>query len=556
MFKYRQTSALTLLILLCIVSVFLMRFWLISFHEIHWDEFFILDWLYQKDRAEVINPFTWLFTNFFHWLTGVSGTEVQQIIIARYAFVPLTVLSQVFIFLFARRFVPQTSALFSVLCFASFTFVFQHAFTFRLDVLLVFFLTGALWLSYREKTSIWNDVMAGILLGLAGMVSLKAVFYLPIFIAILLCRARDGKWKPLHLVRLSILPLISLAVFLLLLQWALYNIPYQEALEFINVSTSESLFTGNFFPGKNAFLDSVIINPIYWIIFAVGLICLFQKFNNAKSETKGTRLILVSLLFPLLTLFFYRHTHPYYYIFMLAPASVVVAVGFEKLAHLKLEKLNTVFVILLTLTAARQLWFEADKKNHNQQQVLEVLHNVFPEPVSYIDRCSMMSSFPKSGLFMSYWYLDNYHINGNAIFEDILSNEKPRFVLANINSLDLNDLPAATPSRRLMPEDEQILMENYIHFWGPVYMLGKKVVIKDPDQVERFWIYVAGEYYLQEGEEATIDGEVLQQGKSIELTVGEHFLSTTQKKHVILQFGTPPEQPDIIYEALPLFKGY
>ena len=46
--------------------------------------------------------------------------------------------------------------------------------------------------------------------------------------------------------------------------------------------------------------------------------------------------------------------------------------------------------------------------NSEQRATLAAVHEIFPEPVAYIDRCSMISRYNKVGFFMASWQIAEY----------------------------------------------------------------------------------------------------------------------------------------------------
>ena len=57
-------------------------------------------------------------------------------------------------------------------------------------------------------------------------------------------------------------------------------------------------------------------------------------------------------------------------------------------------------------------------QQRQQKETLDLVHRLFPEAVPYIDRCSMVSTFPKVGFFMSSLGMRFYHERGEPIMEE------------------------------------------------------------------------------------------------------------------------------------------
>src|SRR5262249_52398568 len=54
---------------------------------------------------------------------------------------------------------------------------------------------------------------------------------------------------------------------------------------------------------------------------------------------------------------------------------------------------------------------------------------LFPQPVAYVDNYAMLSSFPKSGPFLSTYVFVLYQEAGKPVFRDLLSADRPAFLL-------------------------------------------------------------------------------------------------------------------------------
>jgi hypothetical protein len=151
---------------------------------------------------------------------------------------------------------------------------------------------------------------------------------------------------------------------------------------------------------------------------------------------------------------------------------------------------------------------------------------MFPDPVPYIDGCSMVSTFPGSGFFMSSAGMEGYLKKGESIMERLLTLKKPRFLLANVPHLNLHsDDPAKSYiGLSFMTDDWQTLKSYFIHHWGPIWVAGKHFEFKRGNENHRFKITVPGLYTVEGNQNVLIDDRLIQTGDVIKLETGNHII--------------------------------
>jgi hypothetical protein len=164
--------------------------------------------------------------------------------------------------------------------------------------------------------------------------------------------------------------------------------------------------------------------------------------------------------------------------------------------------------------------------------------------VAYIDRCGMISSFEKIGPFMSTWVMGDYRKRGD-LFPQLLREKQPRFLLVNSPTLDLRRPFARVkgPYRWRRGDYEQ-LRENFVHHWGPIWLVGKSLVAEPGKPVE-LEIFVPGHYKVEAKGPVEIDGRVHQPGAEIDLATGMHTLiaADRESQSVILRWGPSLPRP-------------
>jgi hypothetical protein len=185
---------------------------------------------------------------------------------------------------------------------------------------------------------------------------------------------------------------------------------------------------------------------------------------------------------------------------------------------------------------------------------------MFPEPTPYIDRCSMVSSYPKKGVFMSLWGMSGYYSRGEPIFRDILEHEQPRFLIANRRMLELDDLGPDEHGPAhfgLFEEDVAVLKANFVHHWGAIYVAGKRLSLPSDGTERVVEILIEGTYTVESAGAVMVDGVRRQPGDALTLEKGSHTVSALEAGgEVVLRWGDHLYRPRQSAPEGPLFTGF
>jgi hypothetical protein len=259
-------------------------------------------------------------------------------------------------------------------------------------------------------------------------------------------------------------------------------------------------------------------------------------------------------------MFVYSETYAYYYVFMLVPVSVLCGVGVAS----RSEPIQPWFIgigcVGLGITAVGTYVSATYRGNEEQRITIEAIHQMFPDPVPYVDCCSMISSFPKRGIFLSYWGRSNYYRAGTPIMRDVMIKSKPGFFLANRRALEVDQLgPTEYGAEHsgLLKDDVDALRSNFIHHWGPVYVPGKQLTISTLNPTAHFEVLIAGEYTLESAGVVLVDGRLVSPGSAILLSTGSHELKIWDTAgEYILRWGKHLFRPVDPPPTRPLFNGF
>jgi len=509
--------------------------------EANWDEFLNLAMVHSYVRGELHEVLQTAFIHLFRWAPAVSGNEVDQVIAARLLVLLFAAITALALYGVARRFMDVTAALVSVLAFSGFSFVMRNGNAVRTDPLATCCLMVAIWLAMARGFGRRHALALGVLVGLAGALTIKSVFYVPTIAAILLLQAWYGPDRRRGIGLAALSGLSALASFIAVLGLHASTFPAMaSASAFVARTSGATLLTGDYSIFLRSLSSALRGNLAFWVLLVTGLACAGSMLRDPHQRRDG--LTLLSLTLVLATPLIYRDVYPYYYPFMLAPASVLVGFGFARLSGLRSGIYTYAAIALLFSAAAVTYLHSRQQDNTGQHRMLALVHQLFPKPVAYIDHTSMVSSYPKQGFFMSHWGVADYRHANIPIMADIIDRQEPRFLLV---TRDLLDVEARDPQKSednrygLLADDVRTLDANYVRYWGPLYLPGLRFHGETARHVP-----IPGRYILVSATPAIIDGRTIVPGAVVELTKGEHRLSS--RTLASLRWAAPPppaEQP-------------
>lgn len=563
--RYRDALfPVTALALLCFT--FVLRYRLSSTLSVHWDEFNFLRHVHQGLRGEHTGALQTFHIHLFRWLGAIDGTEVDQVIAARRAMFALSVVAAACMAYIGRRLIGGAAGVFAAFCVGCHSYVMIHATAFRYDGIIVtlFLLASAALLVERRRDT--AAAVAGACVAVAVLVSVKATFYLPSIALIACAPIVTGGAAPRDVVRRLLILLMSAAVVggvLFALHVSVGVADTDGAAAFAGRAADQAVDLARPFPRSSELIRSLRWDAPIWALWLLGVALLGTDREAERTTIRFRVLGVVGLTLPLLTLYVYRNAWPYFYVSIMPGACLMTGVVWHRVVSLR-HRAPVVAILLLgviTVPAAWGAWLLYEH-NHDedetarQRDLLAAVHEIFPEPVPYVDRCGMVSSFPKVGPFMTSWSMDNYRQQGENIMKSLLKEEQPRMVLANVVSLQLHR-SRVRGSHALRRADFQTLRANFIHHWGDVWVAGKALTAP-VDETRTFQVLIGGEYTLESPEPVQIDGETVSPRQVVTLTVGKHSVRALGAAPVDIKLRTgdnlarPGREP----RAGALFRGF
>ena len=559
-------AVLEKLLLAAVALALLLKLHLVFVTNVNWDEFFYLSKVHDYLRGTLAIPLQTFHVHAFAWLPLVSENEVDQVIAARLAVYGLGLASALMIYRIGRRYLDRLPVLFGLLCYLSFSYVIEHGTSFRFDPIAAFLFLASVALLLELSPRWLAAGGAAVAIAAALMITIKSVFYLPVLGLLLLgpLLRRETRVEGLKAAAVFALTLAVGFAALYLLHRAALNVPApQDGAAFAGRAADKVIRHGAFFPSLPYFVHGLIENVVVWGCLVWGAVALAGSALQRDGREAAKPATLLVFLVPLLSLLVYRNAFPYFYVFLLPLACLVCGVAFGALLRLRPGRLlRSPELIAFGLVVAIGVSFGkiylgvAAQSTQVQRETIALVHRLFPEPVPYIDRCSMIASFPKVGFFMSSWGMEVYRDAGRPVFRELIRREHPPFLIANTRSLDPSLSQEALRARgglTLLEEDFAVLGETYVHHWGLLYVAGKRLDLSAGAPVD-FEILIPGRYTLEAAGEVTIDGQRYAAGSTLALAAGSHSAQAIEPGtggigagEVILRWGenlyVPPDPP-------------
>jgi hypothetical protein len=518
------------------VLSFLLQIFIAFNRQINWDEFWFLTRIYRYRHGVLKAQLQTVYVHAFTWLPYVSDNVIDRIVTARVLMLGFEAGTFWLIYIAARRFVSREAALLGLFSYASLNYVLIHGAAFRADPVTTFFLMASVAIFLASELTFASAIAGALALAIAGLITIKSAFYLPVIGAILLWRYRQSPARRAYALKLGAGIAVSAVFFAAayLLHRATFT-HVQGTLASTASDTAETVFASGVFARTWPYMSQAILaNPVTFAAILLGIRHCVGDALHAETRARG--LVLLSFAFPFATLFFYRNSYPYYYSFALAPAAIVAGFAFERMPRLW-ERAG--WAVVCSIFLALQLPGAIHANQTAQRATLAAVRKMFPHPVRYIDRCGMKSDYPRSRLFMSTWAMQGYHARGVPLLRDaIMGNAPPIFVIVNTPILQDAFAPGTQdidPRYKLLPQDARALRENYVHHWGAIWVAGKDLgTVSSPRALQ---IAIAGAYTIESTAPVLIDHVRRAPSSVIALAHGSHEIESTAAQHVVLRYG-------------------
>ncbi|MCL6249528.1 hypothetical protein M3P36_00500 [Altererythrobacter sp. KTW20L] len=513
--------------------LFVLQATMVFTRAINWDEFFFWHEVAQFSGGQLDRPLQTFHVRLFGWLPPFYTNSVDGIVTARLFMLGCEMVTVASITVLAQRFTDWQTALFAGLLYLSAGYVLQHGMSFRADPMLAATLTGALAILGTSRLSIPALAAFGLLCGLAGMLSMKAVLFAPAFVALAWLRACESGFSLQRLLQLAGGGVATGLFFALLYIWHSTGlVPESDAVgqggKMIGISAGWMFFIGLPVYAQMA-IKSMLIAPILYVwLLATPLVIARSSLDRAE------KVALAGLWLPIVSLFFYANTAAYFYAFILPPVVVACCLPLRW----GIIRFGPQLMTLSLMVTAVVVWVSEDRAViDRQRQVVENVHEIFGQPVTYIDQNFMLADWPKANGFMTPWGMSSYYEANRPAYRTALGQQTVPMILAN--SADLLAMLEGDGGL-LLPEDAAAIRNNFRLFSWPIWVAGKEYPASSTEFGDEF--LVPGAYTLQGGP-LEIDGLVLAEGMVIHLDRGIHRIRNPGLTPVTLTWGDHLRQP-------------
>lgn len=557
---YRRS---TIIFAALVLTAIALKIQLPSRYPIYEDEFFYLSQVYEYERGELSTPFQCFHVHFFGWLSTVSENEVTQVVAARIVMYLLLLGTCFYLFRTARHFLGVRSALFCILCYLCSLFTIANGASFRSDTPSTFFFMFALYHFVAHEESILSNILAGAAMAVSLLFTIKATVYLPIFagwfiLRLLFC---DGRTKSLIRTACFLGALIFSFIAIYILHSAALIPPVAESnTSFLGRAFSTFITFEQFLPSRQWIIPTLILDCLIFSLLLCGLFVHVTDLLKHRYARNDPKAFLLVLLTPISSLLVFRYCRPYLFVFLMPTAMVFCGYAFEFLASK-----NTKRITVPVLSVALGLMLFVNYIVHFpgyirsevqltrlQRDILNTIHTMFPEPVSYVDRFSMVSSYSKVGFFMSEAGWRNYRRRAESIMGRLLTEKKPLFLLENSTLMDLNSSqpPRGIRGEGFLEADWAALRSYFIHHSGPVWVVGKQFSLGPAPELQHFEIIAPGLYTVESQTDIFIDSSLYRNGDVVRLKEGAHTVGAGGAITTIrLRWGDHLYRPDIEQEG-------
>lgn len=520
---------------------------------INWDEFWHYNHLVQFQNGELTRPLNTLHVRAFGWVTGLPGNAVDHIIVIRLFMFACELVVLAGIVALASRFTDRTTGLLCALAYLSFPFVFQHGYSYRFDPPAAALMMGALWLLASRVLDARKILAAGVLIGIALMVTIKIVLLLPAFAGIVWWRWSERNFAVPYVARVAATGIVALAmagaIFLLHSQ-GIAGVASDNATDIVGGSGSAmfALEAKPYWPIAIAAAQMAPLVTLLLVLFPFAL----WKSDAARNE----KIALVGLFLPLSTLLFYHNTAPYYYVFMLPWVLVACAVSMPFItARITASGTAALFLVFGLIGFA----FEEESPIGKQRELIDTAYATFPEGTAYFDFMGMLAERPKANPFVTPANIRQYHLANRSIYRAAM--EERVVPLLVDNDFQFQQLfaepyvPTMTEGHipHFSAEDAEALRDTYVQWWGPFYLAGEEIPAGESPY--SFTIRVPGPYTV-EGHSLAIAGRAYAPGNILMLDRGVHEVTGAREGAARLIWGERLRRPTAPPPDKPHFMGW
>jgi hypothetical protein len=511
------------------------QLYLVFFKSFNWDEFIHFSQVIQIKDGQWIQPLQVFHLRLLIWAPDVAANLLDQMLAARLFMWAMNLVTLLMIYGIARKFTAATNAFFAAFAYLTAGYVFTQGFSIRADPVVTATLMSALFILADGKLTAPRAIATGALVGLAGMMTVKAMFYAPCFAGLMWLKFREAPERSGLVGKLALVVIsafLSFAAIYLFHTWdaAKAAEPLRNnAVAAVFVRWLTLRFQFAYYIGWEVFLA-----PVFFLC----LVLAPRGWTRAGLKADA-KIALAGFIAPLAVLLFYRNTFPYFFVFILAP----VAVAMGPALGLVRERYGSIFLsVILSVSPLALAILEPRDVIDRQRALIDYVHREFPEKTGYLDYSGMIADYPR---ILKYLTSGNgirlYHEQGEAIVARESDRGNLPFIIANQEGITAA-LQGHPFPQTFMPADLAVMKDDYVQQWGVLWREGKRI----PAGTDTFEFYLRREgKFTLAGQGLAIDRVNIANGVTIPLAKGRHIVSGGRNAPAVLWRGdklpsTPP----------------
>jgi hypothetical protein len=517
------------------------------------DEFWTLHLVHAAARQELPFSLAGAHVHVFNWLTQFAALETTQVVIGRLAMVILLGGTAAMIWSLGRRWFGRLAAAVPPLLYLSSIPVVVHGGAFRPTSILAFLLMAVMLSVGRGGWAVRRAWLSGGLFGLATAVTFESLLFVPMILACITALAIDA-------------PLGS-RVRVVFAQWAGFLIG--AALSWAGVTTLHWLISSSdpasiewleapglrlAWPARGAVIGYYATwQPLAWGLMTLGLVIALAHRRHVVAATA------LSALPGLI----YTGAYTHFLVVTMAPLSLLAGMSIQWFQDLTEPAGYQRWRPLLTATMLFGLLFPFAgylerpllDRQRIQRDIVAGVHQIFPQPVSYLDRCGMVATFEKANGLVTRSSVARYRDGGEPTFRSLIRERRPAFVLMNAPLFS----PGKPSSNGLLEEDRRAIDKLYPRYWGPIRVAGGRanVVAGESATVE---VPFPARYRLESTDAMVVQG-VIRQPNDV-FTVTDHAtialpggMESIEPHDVRLVLASAGPRPTRELDPQPIFVG-
>ncbi len=534
----------------CLAVVLLLQFHLVLTRAINWDEFWYYSLVEQFARGSLTNPLQTIHVRLFGWLTGLPGNGVDHIVVGRMVMFAAEMATLAAIWAISAHFTDRRTGLLCVLAYVGSHYVFQHGYSFRVDPLSAGLSMTALLVLLKGRPGPASALAFAVLLGLAGMVTIKTALLAPAFAGVAWLRLAEAEHRGKTLAWLAMCALGTVLAFAAL--YLLHSRMLANASTDVAASTVRSAGTYAIRLGLPDYASYVryfaIKSPLQTLLIVAA------PFAIARSRLPGSsKIALLGMLATALVFFVYQNALPYFYAFILPPIICAAALVVQASSR----RYPVAFIAVALALGPGFSWArEPASPIDKQRLIVDAAEQIFPEPVAYFDFCAMLGTFRKANPFMTTWGMQAYRDAGVPVMRRRMERQVVPLLLASEQESypTFREMLASDgPSPYFLDEDAAALRDNYLPFWGPYWLAGKAVPADGTVRATEF--LVPGPYTVRDAD-VTIDGVSYGKGEVVRIERGVHRLQAKGGRSARLIWGERLQEPPFPLPAPPYWTDF